>query len=202
MSALQAKENINFLFLYHISNSTWHLRIWPPSKVALTAFFVPDSVWDYELKEENRFHIQPQTEDNWLVYILKLRKFLYIRPQTEENWASRPLCHTQASDRQISSWVGDHQRIPVVVCNFLGAFFFGFLFLFKLKFEIFCSASWPAFEARSLVRVRLISRISMQSKAGERLRKIGRQWRNHQQDDERRTRPSGIPYKISVSDLF
>jgi hypothetical protein len=42
-------------------------------------------------------------------------------PQTKENWASRPLCHTQASDRQISSWVGDHQRIPAVVC-----FFFGF----------------------------------------------------------------------------
>ncbi|KAF8851854.1 hypothetical protein BDZ45DRAFT_730633 [Acephala macrosclerotiorum] len=34
--------------------------------------------------------------------------------QTEEHWASRPLCHTQASDRQISSWVGDHQRIPAV----------------------------------------------------------------------------------------
>jgi hypothetical protein len=32
------------------------------------------------------------------------------------NWASRPLCHTQALDRQISSWVGDHQRIPAVVC--------------------------------------------------------------------------------------
>ncbi|OWP00443.1 hypothetical protein B2J93_754 [Marssonina coronariae] len=35
---------------------------------------------------------------------------------TEENWASRPLCQTQASDRQTSSWVGDHQRIPAVVC--------------------------------------------------------------------------------------
>jgi hypothetical protein len=40
----------------------------------------------------------------------------HIQPQTKENWASRPLCHTQASDRQISSWVGDHQRIPAVVC--------------------------------------------------------------------------------------
>ncbi|CAD6447834.1 90dde13d-292a-4651-93b4-1c553ad6b48e [Sclerotinia trifoliorum] len=32
-----------------------------------------------------------------------------------KNWASRPLCHTQASDRWISSWVGDHQRIPTVI---------------------------------------------------------------------------------------
>ncbi|RDL36695.1 Condensin complex subunit 2 [Venustampulla echinocandica] len=36
------------------------------------------------------------------------------KKRTEEKWASRPLCHTQASDRQISSWVGDHQRIPAV----------------------------------------------------------------------------------------
>jgi hypothetical protein len=42
--------------------------------------------------------------------------YCHIRPQTVENWASRPLCHTQATDRQISSWVGDDQRIPAVVC--------------------------------------------------------------------------------------
>ncbi|KAL2073811.1 hypothetical protein VTL71DRAFT_11137 [Oculimacula yallundae] len=36
---------------------------------------------------------------------------------TGENWASRPLCHTQAPDRQISSWVGDHQRIPAVISS-------------------------------------------------------------------------------------
>ena len=47
----------------------------------------------------------------------------HIRPQTEENRASRSLCHTQASDRQISSWVGDHQRIPAVVCFFLAFYF-------------------------------------------------------------------------------
>ena len=29
---------------------------------------------------------------------------------------SRPLCLNQASDRSVSSWVGDHQRIPIVVC--------------------------------------------------------------------------------------
>ena len=45
-----------------------------------------------------------------------LRCINHIRPQTGENWASRPLCHTQAPDRWISSWVGDHQRIPTVVC--------------------------------------------------------------------------------------
>ena len=42
----------------------------------------------------------------------------HIRPQTEENMVSRPLCLNQASDRSVSSWVGDHQRIPVVVCFF------------------------------------------------------------------------------------
>ena len=50
----------------------------------------------------------------------------YIRPQTEENWASRPLCHTQTSDRRVSSWVGDHQRIRAVVC-FVFSFYFYFL---------------------------------------------------------------------------
>jgi len=39
-----------------------------------------------------------------------------MRLQEEENWASRPLCYKQASDRQISSWVGDDQRIPAVAC--------------------------------------------------------------------------------------
>jgi hypothetical protein len=51
-----------------------------------------------------------------MVIYAVLTSYFHIRPQTEENWASRPLCHTQASDRQISSWVGDHQRIPAVVC--------------------------------------------------------------------------------------
>jgi hypothetical protein len=52
----------------------------------------------------------------YLRYIFEKKHFYHIRSQTEENWASRPLCHTQASDRQVSSWVGDHQRIPAVVC--------------------------------------------------------------------------------------
>ena len=55
--------------------------------------------------------------------------YCHIQPQTEENWASRPLCHTQASDRQISSWLGDHQRIPAVVCFILSA-----IFLFCIEF--------------------------------------------------------------------
>ena len=42
----------------------------------------------------------------------------YIRPQTEENTATRPLCQSQAPDRPISSWVGDHQRIQVAVYFF------------------------------------------------------------------------------------
>ena len=33
--------------------------------------------------------------------------------------------HPQATRRLVSSWVGDHQRIPAVVC-----FFFSFLFIF------------------------------------------------------------------------
>src|SRR3954469_25503008 len=60
----------------------------------------------------------PQKVKFLVLYRLKCFICWHIRPQTEENWASRPLCHTQASDRQISSWVGDHQRIPAVVCFF------------------------------------------------------------------------------------
>ena len=40
----------------------------------------------------------------------------HIRPQTQENTGSRPLSHSQACDRWISSWVGDDQRIPGAVC--------------------------------------------------------------------------------------
>ncbi|PYI25025.1 hypothetical protein BP00DRAFT_124564, partial [Aspergillus indologenus CBS 114.80] len=42
----------------------------------------------------------------------------HIRPQGVENRASRPLSRTQATRREVSSWVGDHQRIPSVVCFF------------------------------------------------------------------------------------
>ena len=35
----------------------------------------------------------------------------------------RPLSHRQAYERQISSWVGDDQRTPAVVCFFLGLVF-------------------------------------------------------------------------------
>jgi hypothetical protein len=45
-----------------------------------------------------------------------------------ENTGSRPLSHSQATNRRISSWVGDDQRIPAVVCLF---FYFIFLDVFK-----------------------------------------------------------------------
>ncbi|TVY54572.1 hypothetical protein LCER1_G005429 [Lachnellula cervina] len=60
---------------------------------------------------------------------------------TEENWASRPLCHTQASDRQISSWVGDHQRIPAVVC-FCLFFFLAFVFGLVSTLEACMRKEW------------------------------------------------------------
>src|SRR6476620_11812455 len=44
--------------------------------------------------------------------------FKYIRPYPLENTGSRPLSHSQASEGWISSWVGDDQRIPGVVCIF------------------------------------------------------------------------------------
>ena len=69
----------------------------------------------------------PQGELRIASYYKLARCFVcYIRPQTEENWASRPLCHTQTSDRRVSSWVGDHQRIRAVVC-FVFSFYFYFL---------------------------------------------------------------------------
>ena len=40
----------------------------------------------------------------------------HIRPYPLENSGSRPLSHRQASEGQTSSWVGDDQRIPGVVC--------------------------------------------------------------------------------------
>jgi hypothetical protein len=40
----------------------------------------------------------------------------HIRPYPLENTGSRPLSHSQASEGRISSWVGDDQRIPAVVC--------------------------------------------------------------------------------------
>jgi hypothetical protein len=50
----------------------------------------------------------------------------YIRPYPLENSGSRPLSHRQASEGQTSSWVGDDQRIPGVVCFcFLHSNFFG-----------------------------------------------------------------------------
>ena len=42
----------------------------------------------------------------------------HIRPKLVENTGSRPLSHSQAAKRWISSWVGDDQRIPGVVCSF------------------------------------------------------------------------------------
>ena len=42
----------------------------------------------------------------------------HIRPYLPENTGSRPLSHSQANEGRISSWVGDDQRIPAVVCLF------------------------------------------------------------------------------------
>ena len=51
------------------------------------------------------------------------RKNYHIRPYPLENSGSRPLSHRQTSEGQTSSWVGDDQRIPGVVCFcFLGCF--------------------------------------------------------------------------------
>ena len=43
----------------------------------------------------------------------------YIRPYLVENTGSRPLSQSQAAKGLISSWVGDDQRIPAVVCFYL-----------------------------------------------------------------------------------
>ncbi|EHA23286.1 hypothetical protein ASPNIDRAFT_37299 [Aspergillus niger ATCC 1015] len=52
------------------------------------------------------------------LYNLLHERNKYIRPQGVENRASRPLSRTQATRRDVSSWVGDHQRIPSVLCPF------------------------------------------------------------------------------------
>jgi hypothetical protein len=40
----------------------------------------------------------------------------HIRPYPLENTGSRPLSHRQANEGRSSSWVGDDQRMPGVVC--------------------------------------------------------------------------------------
>ncbi|PYH48356.1 HET domain-containing protein [Aspergillus saccharolyticus JOP 1030-1] len=47
--------------------------------------------------------------------VLGFGTIVHIRPQGVENRASRPLSRTQATRREVSSWVGDHQRIPSVL---------------------------------------------------------------------------------------
>ncbi|RAH43927.1 hypothetical protein BO95DRAFT_192366 [Aspergillus brunneoviolaceus CBS 621.78] len=65
---------------------------------------------------------KPQGQFDITVYKNDTHAYSYhIRPQGVENRASRPLSRTQATRREVSSWVGDHQRIPSVVCFFLSA---------------------------------------------------------------------------------
>ena len=40
----------------------------------------------------------------------------HIRSEAAENWRSRPISHTQAVDRSVSTWVGDDQGILTVEC--------------------------------------------------------------------------------------
>jgi hypothetical protein len=63
----------------------------------------------------------------------------HIRPKVVENTGSRPLSHSQATNRRISSWVGDDQRIPAVVCFLLGAFLVVLDFWLRIGSIIFCS---------------------------------------------------------------
>ena len=65
-----------------------------------------------------------QTFLTWLQqYIYSVLSFiLRNRPYLSENRGSRPITRTQADEGQISSWVGDDQRIPAVDC-------FAYLFL-------------------------------------------------------------------------
>ena len=55
--------------------------------------------------------------------ISKFTLYIYhIRPYPVENTGSHPLSQSQAAEGLISSWVGDDQRIPAVVCVFFCCF--------------------------------------------------------------------------------
>jgi hypothetical protein len=61
-----------------------------------------------------------------------------MRPKVVENTGSRPLSHSQATNRRISSWVGDDQRIPAVAC---------FLRIAAITFWIFLFVSICGYES-------------------------------------------------------
>ncbi|KAL2024298.1 hypothetical protein VTK56DRAFT_8780 [Thermocarpiscus australiensis] len=77
---------------------------------------------------------------------------VHIRPYPLESTASRPLCPSQTSEGRTSSWVGDDQRIPGVVCSFLPFFFvvFGFWFFGRLTYSLSVLGRLVSAQARAL----------------------------------------------------
>jgi hypothetical protein len=59
--------------------------------------------------------------------MLQTTRNCHIRPKPLENTGSRPLSLSQAKERRTSSWVGDDQRIPGVVCFYFSLFIYFFL---------------------------------------------------------------------------
>jgi hypothetical protein len=89
--------------LYTIAGKVGRQPLTGAAKLCILATQVQasqDSVLDLQPKD-----INPESASNF-----------HIRPYLPENTGSRPLSHSQAGKGRISSWVGDDQRIPAVVC--------------------------------------------------------------------------------------
>ena len=67
---------------------------------------------------------------------------LRIRPQFEENRGSRLITYTQASERSLSTWVGDDQGIATVECT---------LFLAISSSSYQARAGWLGFESAAVL---------------------------------------------------
>ena len=68
----------------------------------------------------------------------------YIRSKLVENTGSRLLSQSQATKRWISSWVGDDQRIPGVVCSVFLSLFLPYLVTVLPSVGSQCDAQAPS----------------------------------------------------------
>ncbi|KAH7214955.1 hypothetical protein DER44DRAFT_147007 [Fusarium oxysporum] len=99
----------------HIQNQERWCQKQKRTEILITLTHSPETV-EFQLLKPRSLALAP-------VHIIQMVTTInHIRPKVVENTGSRPLSHSQATNRRISSWVGDDQRIPAVVCFFMCKF--------------------------------------------------------------------------------